>query len=63
MEALILALLAVRTAYRKQEAIVPEPHNFQTFDLQTLRHVSRAKDELPGRPSDQQESYVAHSVS
>jgi hypothetical protein len=63
MQALLLALIAVRDAYRRQEPIVPEPYKFQPFDLQALRQVYRAKDTSPSRPSDRQESYVAHSVS
>ena len=63
MQALLLALIAVRDAYRRQEPIVPEPYKFQPFDLQALRQVYRAKDTSPSRPSDRQESYVAQSVS
>jgi hypothetical protein len=63
MEALLLALIIVRNAYRRQEPIVPEPHICQPFDLQALREVYRTKDKSPSRPSDRQESYVAQAVS
>jgi hypothetical protein len=63
MEALLFALIAVRNAYRRQEAFVPEPYKFQSFDLQALRQVYLAKDKSTSRLSDRQESYVAQSVS
>ena len=63
MEALLFALIAVRNAYRRREAFVPEPSKFQSFDLQALRRVYLAKDKSPSRRSDGQESYVAQSVS
>jgi hypothetical protein len=63
MEALLFALIAVRNAYRKQEAFVPEPDKFQSLDLQALRQVYRANGKSPSRRSDRQESHVAQAVS
>jgi hypothetical protein len=63
MEVLLFALIVVRNAYRSQEAFVPEPAKFQSFDLQALRRVYLAKDKSPNRRSDRQEPYVAQSVS
>ena len=37
MEALVIALLATRAMYRQQDSSVPEPAEFQPFDLQALR--------------------------
>jgi hypothetical protein len=44
MEALLFALIIVRNAYRRHEALVTEPDRFQSFDLQALRHLYNAKD-------------------
>ena len=63
MEALVFALIVVRNAYRRQEAFIPEPHEFQPFDLQALRHSYNAEHNSRSRPSDRQESYVAQAVS
>jgi hypothetical protein len=63
MEALLFALIAVRNAYRRQEAFVPEPSKFQSFDLQALRQLYLARDKSPSRRSERQESYVAQTVS
>jgi len=62
MEALILALLIVRTAYRWQESVVPEPDTFQPFDLQWLGHQYNANYEAPSPPSAPEESCLAHAV-
>jgi hypothetical protein len=62
MEALILALLVVRMAYRRQESVVPEPHTFQPFDLQALGLLYNANDKTPSPQSARDQSYVAHAV-
>jgi hypothetical protein len=62
MEALLFALIIVRNAHRRPETCAPEPHIFQSLDLQALRQVYRAKDNSPSRQSDLQESYVTQSV-
>ena len=36
MEALVFGLIALSTIHKKQERIVPEPSEFQSFDLRTL---------------------------
>ncbi len=60
MEALslALALIAVRNACR-QERPVPEPDEFQRFDVQALKFLYHGQDEPPGRPSDRQESNLS----
>ncbi len=62
MEALILALLIVRAAYRRRESVVPEPDTFQPFDLQALGHQYNADYKAPNPPSAPEESCVAHAV-
>jgi hypothetical protein len=63
MEALALALLIVRNAYRKQETVGPEPHEFQPFDVQALRHSYYSEENGPSRPSDRQKSYVPRAAT
>jgi hypothetical protein len=53
---LALALIAVRNAYRQQETLVPEPDEFQQFDVQALRFLHHGQDDSPNRPSDRQKS-------
>jgi hypothetical protein len=40
MEVLVFGLLASGALNQKQERIVPEPAEFQSFDLRTLEHWS-----------------------
>ena len=54
MEALVLALIALRNSYRQQEALDSEPEEFQSSDLQELRHLSSSKDKSPSRLFDRQ---------
>jgi hypothetical protein len=63
MEALVVALIAVRNLYRQQESLDSEAEEFQSFDLQELRHLYNAKDKSPSRLSDRQASYVAQAGS
>jgi hypothetical protein len=56
---LALALIAVRNAYRRQETPVPEPDEFQRFDVQGLRSLHYGQDESASRPSDRQESNLS----
>jgi hypothetical protein len=62
MEALILALIAVRNLYKQQETLHPEAEEFQPFDLQKLRHLYNVEDKSPSRLSDRQ-AYVAQAAS
>ena len=63
MEALALALLIVRNAYRRQETVGPEPHEFQPFDVQALRRSYYSEENRPSRPSDRQKSYVPRAAT
>jgi hypothetical protein len=63
MEALLLALIIVRNAYRRHETAVPEAETFKSFDLQELKESFNAKDRSANRLSDGQARYVAQPVS
>jgi len=63
MEALLLGFIALKSMKRQQERIVPEPAQFQSFDLRTLGHLHDAGDESPNRAPDRKRSYVAQTVS
>jgi hypothetical protein len=63
MEALVLGFIALNSMKRQQERIVPEPAQFQSFDLRTLGHSYDAGDKSPNRAPDRKRSYVAHTVS
>ena len=49
MEALVFGLIAVIALKKKQERIVPEPAEFQSFDLRTLGLLWDAGDNSPSR--------------
>jgi hypothetical protein len=63
MEALALALLALRSLYRQQETLHSEAEEFRPFDLQQLRHLYNTEEKSPSRLSDRQASYVAQAAS
>jgi hypothetical protein len=41
MEALLFGIIAVENINGRQEQIVPEPAEFQEFDLRTLEYVAQ----------------------
>ena len=46
MEPLVFAVIALRNGYNKQEeSLVPEPDDFQPFDVRALGHVYNAKND------------------
>jgi hypothetical protein len=47
MEILVFALVAAYNGHRQQERVIPEPKQFQPFDLQVLRNPVKA--ESPGQ--------------
>jgi hypothetical protein len=55
MEALVIALIATLGAYRK--VTVPEPAEFQAFDLKALRLPDQNKHDPRGRASDRKRLY------
>ncbi len=63
MEALVFGLIALTTIHKKQEWIVPEPSEFQSFDLRTLDRTYNTRDNSPGRSSDRRGSHLAQIVS
>jgi hypothetical protein len=63
MEALVFGLIVLNKLNNEQESIVPEPTEFQPFDLRTLEYTYNARDNSPSRSSGRKQSYVAQSVS
>ena len=63
MEALVFALIAVRNGYKLQETFVPEPAEFQPFNLRALKSSYEAEKNSSRRPSDRQKSFVAQVAS
>jgi hypothetical protein len=63
MEILVFALIAMTKLYKRKEKIVPEPHQFQPFDVQTLKQVYNARVQSSSRSSGRQESYVIQAAS
>jgi len=63
MEALVFALIAVRNGYTQQETFVPEPAEFQPFDLRALTRSYETEENSSGRPSNRSKSFVAQVAS
>ncbi len=63
MEALALALLALRSLYRQQETLHSEAEEFRPFDLQQLRHLYNTEEKSPSRLSDRPASYMPQAAS
>jgi hypothetical protein len=63
MEALVFGLVALMALNKKQERLVPEPAEFQSFDLRTLSRLGDARENSPSRTSDRKPSYVVQTVS
>ena len=63
MEPLIFALIAVRNGYKQEESFVPEPDDFQPFDVRALGHVYNAKNDSSNRPSGRSSSLAARVAS
>jgi hypothetical protein len=59
----LIAAVAVRNGYNRQETFVPEPAEFQPFDLRALKQAYDAEDNSSSRPSDRRESFVAQVAS
>ena len=57
MEALVIALIATLAAYRQQKVTVPEPAEFQAFDLKALRSPDQNNHDPRGRASDRKRLY------
>jgi hypothetical protein len=64
MEALLFALIAARNGYKQEESsFVPEPDQFQPFDLRALEHVHQARNDSSNRPSDGSPSLTTQVAS
>ena len=63
MEVLGIGLAAFIALKKKQEKIVPEPAEFQAFDLRTLGHLYDASESSASGTSDRERLYVAQTVS
>ena len=63
MEPLIFALIAVRNGYKQEESFVPEPDDFQPFDVRALGHVYNAKNDSSNRPSGRSPSLAPRVAS
>ena len=62
MDTLVFGLIAANNLNKQQEPIVPEPAEFQPFDLRALERFN-ARDNSTSRSSDRKQSYVAQTVS
>ena len=63
METIVFAIAAIRNGYKQQETIVPEPTEFQPFDLRALKRTYEAEENSSSRPSNRPKSFVAHVAS
>jgi hypothetical protein len=63
MEVLIFAFIATTKFHRPKEKLVPEPDQFQPFDVQTLKHVYGARVGSSSRSSDRRKSYAVQAMS
>ena len=63
MEVLAIGLAAFIALKKKQERIVPEPAEFQAFDLRTLGHLHDAIESSASGTSDRERLSVAQAVS
>ena len=63
MEALVFALIAFRNGYKEEESFVPEPDDFQRFDLRALAQVYNATNDSSNPPSDRSPTLAAQVAS
>ena len=63
MEPLIFAVIAVRNGYKQEQSLVPEPDDFQPFDVRALGHVYNAKNDSSNRPSGRSTSLATGVAS
>ena len=62
MEIMTFALIAVLRLYRPEEKVIPEPREFQPFDVPTLQQVFSTKVE-PDLAPDRRKSYRVQPAS
>jgi hypothetical protein len=63
MEILVFAFIARFRHYGPKEKFVPEPYQFQPFDVQTLKQVYNARVDSSSRLSDRRRSYAVQALS
>ena len=63
MEPLVFALIAFRNGYKQEESFVPEPDNFQPFDVRALAQVYNAMNDSSNRPSNRSSTLAAQVAS
>jgi hypothetical protein len=63
MEPLIFAMIAFRNGYKQEESLVPEPDDFQPFDVRALGRVYNAKNDSSSRPSGRSPSLAPRVAS
>jgi hypothetical protein len=63
MEVILFGLIALSKANKRREQIVPEPTEFQRFDLRPLEQLNNAGENSPSRASGRTQLCVAQTVS
>ena len=63
MEPLVFALIAALNGYKQEESCVPEPDDFQPFDVRALGLVYNAKNDSSNRRSGRSPSLAARVAS
>jgi hypothetical protein len=63
MEPLIFAVIAARNGYKQEQNRVPEPDDFQPFDVRALGRVYNAKNDSSNRPSGRSTSLATRVAS
>jgi hypothetical protein len=63
MEVFVFGLIALSKVNKQQERIVPEPTEFQSFDLRELEQLNNAGENSPSGASGRTQLYAAQIVS
>ena len=63
METMTFALIAVFKLYRPEKKVIPEPREFQPFDLPTLQQVFSTKVEPADLAPDRRKSFRVQPAS
>jgi hypothetical protein len=63
MEVLVFGLIALNSVKNQKEQFVPEPTEFQSFDLRALEQLNNARDNSASRVFGRKQLYVAQRAS
>ena len=63
MEKLVFAMIALSKAYTQRKTFVPEPDEFQSFDVRSLKRSYEAASDSSSRPDDREKSLVTQIAS